>query len=117
MVATRLRYGMLEILGEFLRLNHVADGVYQAKCTFHDDPGMAMYIWPRRNRWQCVGACLIGGDADEFLAKIRGVGNKPCYRCQSPHTRRVLMTPDEARFGMDMWQCDACGTFQNHRGD
>lgn len=111
------RYGILEIMGEFVRLHRVSDGVYQTTCPFHDDPGMAMYVWPSRNRWQCVGSCLIGGSADDFLIKIRGGGAKPCYQCGSPHTRRVLQTPDEERFGFDMWRCDMCDTFQNRRGD
>lgn len=40
-----------------------------------------------------------------------------CLKCGSLDIDRVPMTPDEARFGMDMWHCRTCGCYQNRAGE
>ena len=46
---------------------------YSGCCPFHDDKTPSFIISPEKNLWNCLGACLEGGDVISFVMKVEGV--------------------------------------------
>jgi DNA primase len=39
------------------------------RCPFHDDRTPSLVITPRKNLWQCLGACQAGGSVIDWVMK------------------------------------------------
>ena len=46
---------------------------YHGCCPFHDDKTPSFIITADKNLWNCLGACLEGGDVISFVRKVEGV--------------------------------------------
>src|SRR5215469_1726337 len=42
-------------------------------CPFHDDHEPSLVVSPKKNLWNCLGACNAGGSAIDWVMKIEGV--------------------------------------------
>jgi DNA primase len=61
------------------------------KCPFHDDHEPSLIVDPKKQLWNCLGACREGGDVYKFVMKLEGLDFR------SAHLRlggRDLPTPD-----------------------
>jgi hypothetical protein len=89
------------------------DNYFVGLCPFVAHPRPAFYVFPKWQMWRCV-ACHSEGDADSFIRKVeQDIKPKECFKCHSLRIRQAIMTPDEERFGFDMYCCDICGAYQN----
>ena len=52
-------------------LRHGAD--LHGLCPFHDDHSPSLVINPKRNLWNCLGACQTGGSVIDWVMKAEGV--------------------------------------------
>jgi len=43
------------------------------KCPFHNDSEPSFYVDPKRQLWNCLGACREGGDVYKFVMKLEGL--------------------------------------------
>src|ERR1700676_3520153 len=50
---------------------HGADLIGQ--CPFHEDHSPSLVISPKKNLWNCLGACRRGGDVIEWVMRAEGV--------------------------------------------
>ena len=47
---------------------------FVGKCPFHDEQnGTALIVYPRRQRWQCMGKCQAMGDIIDATARLDGL--------------------------------------------
>jgi DNA primase len=47
---------------------------FVGKCPFHDERiGMALIVYPRRQKWQCMGKCQTKGDIIDATARLDGL--------------------------------------------
>jgi DNA primase len=42
-------------------------------CPFHEDHSPSLVISPKKNLWNCLGACRRGGDVIEWVMRAEGV--------------------------------------------
>ena len=47
-------------------------------CPFHDDRSPSLVITPKKNVWNCLGACQAGGSVIEWVIEGRGSQLSPC---------------------------------------
>jgi DNA primase len=50
---------------------HGADLI--GRCPFHDDHSPSLLISPRKNLWNCLGACRAGGTAIDWVMRAEGI--------------------------------------------
>jgi DNA primase len=43
------------------------------KCPFHDDHEPSLIVDPKKQLWNCLGACREGGDVYKFVMKLEGL--------------------------------------------
>jgi DNA primase len=43
------------------------------KCPFHDDHEPSLIVDPKKQLWNCLGACREGGDVYKFVMKLDGL--------------------------------------------
>ncbi|MBI1833365.1 MAG: hypothetical protein HYR90_00920 [Candidatus Andersenbacteria bacterium] len=44
---------------------------FKGRCPFHRDKTPSFFVYPEEGRWWCFGACNEGGDAIDFVQRIR----------------------------------------------
>jgi DNA primase len=42
-------------------------------CPFHDDHSPSLVVSPKKNLWNCLGACQTGGTVIDWVMKAEGV--------------------------------------------
>ncbi|MGH9849007.1 MAG: CHC2 zinc finger domain-containing protein [Blastocatellia bacterium] len=60
-------------------------------CPFHDDHTPSLIVDPKKQLWNCLGACSEGGDVYKWVMKREGVGFREA------HERLELMQSQPAR--------------------
>jgi DNA primase catalytic core len=59
-------------------------------CPFHDDHEPSLIVDPKKQLWNCLGACTEGGDVYKWVMKSEGIGFREA------HARLVLMQSQPA---------------------
>jgi DNA primase catalytic core len=54
-------------------------------CKFHDDHEPSLIVDPRKQLWNCLGACHEGGDVYRFMMKADGVDFREAHRRLGGH--------------------------------
>lgn len=54
-------------------------------CPFHDDHEPSLVVDPRKQLWNCLGACREGGDVYRFVMKADGVDFREAHRRLGGH--------------------------------
>src|SRR5713101_6977662 len=49
-------------------------------CPFHDDHEPSLIVDPKKQLWNCLGACHEGGDVYRFLMKADGIDFREAHR-------------------------------------
>jgi DNA primase len=49
-------------------------------CPFHDDHEPSLVVDPKKQLWNCLGACHEGGDVYRFVMKADGVDFREAHR-------------------------------------
>jgi len=62
---------LVEARGIELRKHGAADLI--GRCPFHDDRTPSLVVSPKKNLWNCLGACGTGGSAIDWVMKAEGV--------------------------------------------
>ncbi len=58
---------------------HGTGGDLVGCCPFHDDRTPSLVVSPRKNLWNCLGACQAGGDVFQWVMKVEGVSFRHAY--------------------------------------
>lgn len=59
-------------------------------CPFHDDHEPSLIVDPKKQLWNCLGACSEGGDVYQWMMKSEGIGFREA------HERLTLMSVQPA---------------------
>src|SRR5262245_14881558 len=59
-------------------------------CPFHDDREPSLIVDPKKQLWNCLGACAEGGDVYKWVMRSEGIGFREA------HERLVLMQSQPA---------------------
>ncbi len=62
-------------------------------CPFHDDHEPSLIVDPKKQLWNCLGACSEGGDVYKWVMKREGLDFKAAHRLLAALT---LLAPGEA---------------------
>jgi DNA primase catalytic core len=73
-------------------------------CPFHDDRTPSLIVDPKKNLWNCLGACGVGGDVYQFVMKRAGVDFREAHRRLSAEcgTRSAESAPVAAASASDL---------------
>ena len=54
---------------------------FVGKCPFHDEQiGMALIVYPNRQKWQCMGKCQTWGDVVDATVRLDGLSTDEATR-------------------------------------
>ena len=70
----KLRVPLEEIVRERVPGLKKAGALWVACCPFHEERTPSFKVDPRRQSWNCYGACATGGDVISFLQELDGLG-------------------------------------------
>ena len=70
----KLRVPLEEIVRERVPGLKKAGALWVACCPFHEERTPSFKVDPRRQSWNCYGACATGGDVISFLQQLDGLG-------------------------------------------
>lgn len=59
-----------DVIARDVELRH-SGRTFKGRCPFHKDRTPSFFVYPEEGRWWCFGACSDGGDAIDFVQRIR----------------------------------------------
>src|SRR5882672_5419746 len=64
-------------------------------CPFHDDHEPSLVVDPKKQLWNCLGACHEGGDVYRFVMKADGVDFREAHRRLGGHEAEPRPAPSQ----------------------
>ena len=62
-------------------------------CPFHNDTNPSLVITPKKNLWNCLGACQTGGSVIDWMMKLKNLDFKEAAQTLNPDKRNERNHP------------------------